>query len=62
MALVDWVEKRNAPESLIGTKYVNDTKSLGVKFQRAHCKYPKSNRYKGTGNPDLISSWECVNL
>jgi feruloyl esterase len=60
MALVDWVEKGNAPETLIGTKWVNNTQSLGVQFQRAHCKYPKSNKYKGKGNPDLLTSWECV--
>jgi feruloyl esterase len=62
MALVDWVENGNAPESLIGTKYVNDTKSLGIKFQRAHCKYPKRNQYTGEGDPNAIDSWECVDL
>ncbi|KAF1926252.1 tannase and feruloyl esterase [Didymella exigua CBS 183.55] len=60
MAIVDWVENGNAPETLIGTKYVNDTQSLGVKFQRAHCKYPKHNQYKGEGDANLIESWECV--
>jgi feruloyl esterase len=62
IAIVDWVEKGNAPNVLVGTKWVNDTQSLGVDFQRAHCRYPKSNRYKGTGNPDLIDSWECVEV
>ncbi|KAI4685345.1 uncharacterized protein J4E84_006072 [Alternaria hordeiaustralica] len=59
MALVDWVENGNAPETLIGTKFVNDTVALGVEFERAHCKFPKVNQYKG-GNPDVIESWECV--
>ncbi|KAH3911502.1 carboxylic ester hydrolase [Parastagonospora nodorum] len=62
MALVDWVENGNAPESLVGTKFVNDTVSLGVEFQRAHCKYPKRNQYKGTGDVNAIESWECVDL
>jgi feruloyl esterase len=62
MAIVDWVERDNAPETLIGTKYVNDTQALGVAFERAHCKYPKKNQYKGEGNPDVIESWECVDL
>lgn len=62
MAIVDWVENGHAPETLIGTKFVNDTQSLGIDFQRAHCKYPKRNQYKGKGNPDVIGSWECVNL
>ncbi|KAH7357587.1 feruloyl esterase-like protein B [Pyrenochaeta sp. MPI-SDFR-AT-0127] len=60
MAIVDWVENENAPETIIGTHWVNNTKSLGVDFQRAHCKYPKRNQYKGEGNPDIIESWECV--
>lgn len=60
MAIVDWVENDNAPETLIGTRWVNNTQSLGVDYQRAHCKYPKHNQYKGEGNPDVIESWECV--
>ncbi|KAI8933864.1 hypothetical protein NX059_009562 [Plenodomus lindquistii] len=60
MAIVDWVEKGNAPETIIGTKFVNNTKSLGIEFQRAHCKYPKRNQYKGTGDVNLAESWECV--
>lgn len=62
MAIVDWVENGNAPETLIGTKFVNDTEALGVDFQRAHCKYPKRNQYKGQGDPKAIDSWECVDL
>ena len=60
MAVVDWVEKDNAPETLIGTKFVNNTQSLGIEFQRAHCKFPKRNQYKGAGNPNIVESWECV--
>jgi len=59
MAVVDWVEKGNAPETIIGSKFVNDTQSLGVDYQRAHCKYPKRNKYVA-GDPDKIESWECV--
>lgn len=62
MAMVDWVERGNAPETIIGTKFVNDTQSLGVEFQRAHCKYPKRNQYKGEGDPNVIGSWECVDI
>jgi feruloyl esterase len=62
MALVDWVENGNAPETLIGTKFVNNTQSLGVEFQRAHCKHPKRNQYKGEGDPNAIDSWECIDL
>ena len=38
-ALVDWVEKDVAPDTIEGTKYVNDTAKLGVSFQRRHCRY-----------------------
>ena len=60
MAVVDWVENGEAPETLIGTKWVNDLQSAGVEYQRAHCKYPKRNQYKGEGNPKELGSWECV--
>ena len=60
MAVVDWVENGNAPETIIGTKWVNGTQSLGVDYKRAHCKYPKRNVYKGEGDPKAIESWECV--
>lgn len=37
-ALVRWVENRKAPNTIEGTKFVNDTVALGVAFQRRHCK------------------------
>jgi feruloyl esterase len=36
-AMVAWVEKGQAPGSLTGTKFVNDTLSMGIDFQRTHC-------------------------
>jgi hypothetical protein len=36
-ALVEWVENGNAPETMEGTKFVNDTVALGVAFKRRHC-------------------------
>ncbi|KAJ4292515.1 Feruloyl esterase [Kalmusia sp. IMI 367209] len=60
MAVVDWVENGVAPETIIGTKWVNGTQSLGVDYKRAHCKYPKRNVYKGEGDPKEIESWQCV--
>ncbi|KNG46680.1 tannase and feruloyl esterase [Stemphylium lycopersici] len=58
-ALVDWVENGNAPETIVGTKFVNDTEALGVQFERAHCRFPRTNVYKG-GDEALPESWECV--
>lgn len=37
-AMVDWVEDEEAPEYVEGTKFINDTVSLGVDFTRRHCK------------------------
>ena len=60
MAIVDWVENGNAPEAIIGTKWVNGTQSLGVDYKRAHCKWPGSNHYNGTGDPKDSASWSCI--
>ncbi|KAF5657229.1 feruloyl esterase [Fusarium heterosporum] len=57
-AIVDWVEKGRAPSSLTGTKFVNDTQSEGIDFQRKHCLYPKKQEYVG-GDPKKLSSWQC---
>ncbi|TLD31802.1 feruloyl esteras-like protein B [Venturia nashicola] len=46
-AIVQWVEQDIPPESLLGTKWVDDTRSKGIAFQRNHCKYPATNKYKG---------------
>ena len=58
-AMVKWIEEGIAPESIIGTKWVNNTQSLGVDYQRAHCKYPKRNVFTG-GNAKEIGTWKCV--
>lgn len=36
-AVVAWVERGEAPETLTGTKFVDDTVTLGVDFERKHC-------------------------
>lgn len=61
MAVVDWVEKGNAPETITGTHWVNGTESAGVDYKRAHCKYPKRNMYMGKGDPKAVDSWKCIN-
>ncbi|KND92736.1 putative feruloyl esterase B-2 [Tolypocladium ophioglossoides CBS 100239] len=58
-AVVAWVEAGRAPAALTGTKFVNDTVSLGVDFRRAHCLYPSVQTYIG-GDHKLPSSWRCV--
>ena len=37
-ALVDWVENGIAPETIEGTKFVNDNVTMGPAFQRRHCR------------------------
>ena len=60
MAIVDWVENEVAPETVVGTRWVNGTAAAGVDYKRAHCKYPTRNHYKGEGDPKDIASWECI--
>ncbi|KAJ3731771.1 Tannase/feruloyl esterase [Lentinula guzmanii] len=58
-ALVKWVEEGVAPDTILGTKYVNDTEELGVQFSRRHCRYPLRNTYNGTGDSINPDSWFC---
>jgi hypothetical protein len=37
-ALVDWVENGIAPETIEGTKFVEDNVAMGPAFQRRHCR------------------------
>lgn len=59
MAMVMWAEQGIAPESVLGTKYINDTKTLGVKSSRRHCRYPLRNQYDGVGDSSKPESWSC---
>lgn len=59
-ALVRWVEQGKAPESILGTAFVNGTAGGQVAFQRRHCKYPLRNIYTGKGDPKSADSWKCV--
>ncbi|THU87952.1 tannase and feruloyl esterase [Dendrothele bispora CBS 962.96] len=62
MAMVRWVEEGVAPETVLGTKYVDDTVSEGVAFARAHCRYPLRNTYDGTGDYTKEESWNCLEV
>ncbi|TVY83045.1 putative feruloyl esterase B-2, partial [Lachnellula suecica] len=56
-AMVEWVENGVAPETLVGTKFVNDSVALGIDFQRNHCLYPLEQTYVG-GDYKQVSSWK----
>ena len=54
-----WVEKGVAPDKIIATKYVDNSPTKGVAFQRPLCAYPQVAHYKG-GDMNDASSFECV--
>ncbi|KAK4555283.1 Belongs to the tannase [Recurvomyces mirabilis] len=58
LRMVDWVEKGNAPETVTGTKFVNDTVSLGVDFVRNHCKFPLRNQCVDPANYKKPEAWK----
>lgn len=66
-ALENWVEKDTAPDVLMGHNFdwggppttapvwpLDPTK---VRFDRPHFPYPATARYRGTGDPNALSSW-----
>lgn len=56
-ALVDWVEKGDAPETIVATSLPNDDGQVWV---RPLCLYPLVARYTGDGNPRVAENWECA--
>ncbi|MBW8783053.1 MAG: tannase/feruloyl esterase family alpha/beta hydrolase, partial [Novosphingobium sp.] len=50
--LMKWVEQGQAPHRLPAA-------SLDGKYNRAYCAYPARTAYKGTGNPEDPSNYEC---
>jgi len=54
-ALMEWVEKGNAPDQLIGAHM---EKGQSTKT-RPLCPYPQVARYRGTGSVDDAASFEC---
>ncbi|KAL1304978.1 hypothetical protein AAFC00_003883 [Neodothiora populina] len=57
--LVNWVENGDAPDTLTGTKFVNDDSSQGIAFERPHCRFPYRTTYDGVGDPNITTSWTC---
>ncbi|KAM0437875.1 hypothetical protein ACHAPT_002240 [Fusarium lateritium] len=56
-AIVDWVEKGKAPDSVLGAKYASPG-SKDVVVSRKHCRYPRRNVYV-SGDPASPKSWQC---
>jgi pimeloyl-ACP methyl ester carboxylesterase len=57
-AITDWVEKGQAPETLLASKI--NPQTGGVLFTRPLCEYPKFPYYIG-GNPNDAASFSCKN-
>jgi len=49
-----------SPTSVIATKYLNDTPQAGIAVQRPLWVYPQIPENKGSGDPNLASSFACV--
>jgi hypothetical protein len=60
-ALDRWVESRDAPDTIIATKWVNDNPTQGIAFQRPLCPFPQIAKYNGTGSTTSAASFACVN-
>jgi feruloyl esterase len=56
LALETWVEKGEAPETVLASKITDDLK---VDRTRPLCAYPKVAKYKGAGSTDDASSFVC---
>ncbi|QRV75223.1 carbohydrate esterase family 1 protein [Ceratobasidium sp. AG-Ba] len=58
LALMEWVERGNAPDSIVGARYVNRNKTQGVELTRLFCPYPQEGKYIG-GDPNDAASYKC---
>lgn len=59
LALMEWVERDLAPESIVATKFKNDTIEKGALRQRPICKYPGQAHYTGSGDVHNATNWAC---
>jgi hypothetical protein len=55
-AVVDWVEKGKAPDSIVASRIVNNK----VVRSRPLCPYPQVARYSGQGSIDEAANFRCV--
>jgi hypothetical protein len=55
-AIINWVEKDKAPDSILGSRVVNDK----VVRTRPLCPYPQVARYSGQGSIDDAANFRCT--
>jgi feruloyl esterase len=58
-ALVSWVETGTAPETILATKFVNDTPPT-VQMTRPLCVFPKVAKYNGSGSTNDAANFTCI--
>jgi len=60
LALIDWVEKGVAVDSVVATTWNKPTNvSSGLLKQRPICPYPQMARWNGNGDMNDAASWTC---
>jgi Tannase and feruloyl esterase len=59
LALEQWVEKGDAPSTIITTKFTGDDPAKGVEMTRPLCPYPQSAKYEGSGDPNNAGNFVC---
>jgi feruloyl esterase len=57
--LVNWVEKDAAPDTIVATKFVNDTPPA-VEMTRPLCVFPNIAKYDGNGSTSIAANFKCV--
>lgn len=58
-AIMDWVEKGNAPKDFVTTRFKNNDATQGVDMQRPICPYPLQAVYKGSGDTNVAANFSC---
>jgi feruloyl esterase len=57
--LLTWVETSVAPQTIVATKFVNDTPPA-VQMTRPLCVFPKVAKYNGSGSTSIAANFTCV--
>jgi len=57
--LANWVENGTAPDTIVATKFVNDTPPA-VQMTRPLCVFPKVAKYNGSGATDDAANFTCI--
>jgi len=58
-AIVRWVEKGEAPDKIIATRYNDNDPAKGIAAQRPWCVYPATARFSGKGDHADAANFTC---